>query len=54
MECMAPPKVMLCGIEEVQIFLLANPDKKHVLTKVQLISYALTKLFNTGLYDKAI
>ena len=37
-------KLVLIGIEEVQIFLLANPDLYRALTEPNLIIYALIKL----------
>ena len=46
---------MLRGIREVQIFLLANPDKYCALTEPNLISYALINLTKTGgVYAKGI
>ena len=48
-------EVMLRGIEEVKLFLLAKPDKDRALTKPNLISYALIKLTKTGgIYAKGI
>ena len=48
-------EVMLRGIEEVKLFLLAKPDKDRALTKPNLISYALIKLTKTGaMYAKGI
>ena len=48
-------EVMLRGIEEVQLLILANPDKDRALTKPNLISYALIKLTKTGgMYAKGI
>ena len=54
MDRAAPIKVMLRNIKEVQMFLLANPDEDCQQKKTQLITYALIKLTNTGLYNKAI
>ena len=46
---------MLRGIEEVQLFLLANPDEDRALTEPNLISKALIKLTKTGgMYSKDI
>ena len=45
----------LRGIYAVHMFLLTNPKEGQDLTEVQLISYGLIKLPNTGgLYYKAI
>ena len=55
MERNATVEVMLRGIEEFQMLLLANPKEGQYLTEVQLISYELIKLLKTGeLYSKAI
>ena len=43
-------ELMLRGIGEVQIFLLANPDKCCALSEPNLISYALIKLTKTASY----
>ena len=46
---------MLRLIEEVQIFLLSNPDKDRALTEPNVISYTLIKLTkNRGMYTKGI
>ena len=48
-------EVILRGIEEVQLFLLANLDKDQTLTEPNLISYALINLTKTGgMYAKGI
>ena len=49
-----PVEVMLCGMEEIQMFLLENPDEECKLTEVLMISHALNKMVKTGLYGKAI
>ena len=55
MNQMQPVGVILRGIEEVQIFLLANPDKDRALTDPKLIRYALIKPTKTGgVYVKGI
>ena len=55
MNIIKPAEVMLRGIEGVQLFLLANPDKDRALTETNLISYALIKLTKTGvMYAKGI
>ena len=41
---------MIREMEELQIFLLANPDEDHELTEPNLISYALIKLTKTGAF----
>ena len=46
--------VMLCNIKEVQMFLLVNPDEDCQQKETQLITYALIRVTNTGLYNKAI
>ena len=48
MKRMQPVGVMLIGIGEVKLFLLANPDEESTLTEPNLISYALTILTKTG------
>ena len=45
---------MLCGMEEIKIFLLANPDEERKLTEVFMSSCALIKMVNTGIYGKDI
>ena len=51
----SPVEVMLRGIEEVQMFLLAEPEENQEMTEVQLIKQGLIKLSKTGgLYTKAI
>jgi hypothetical protein len=53
MDRMQPIEVMLRGIEEVQMFLLASPDEGHQLSEVNLIDHALIKLSETGgMYTK--
>ena len=54
MDCTLPIEVMLCGMEEIKIFLLANPDEERKLTEVFMSSCALIKMVNTGIYGKAI
>ena len=55
MNIMQPVEVMLRGIEEVQLFLLYNPDEDRTLFEPNLISYALIKLTKTGgMYVKGI
>ena len=50
-----PIEVMLRGIEEVQIFLLANPEEDRQLSDLNLIRYALIKLSKCGgMYAKAL
>jgi hypothetical protein len=50
-----PVEMMLRGIEEVQMFLLADAEENQEMTEVQLIKYGLIKLSKTGgLYAKAI
>ena len=50
-----PIKVMLRGIEEVQIFLLANPEEDLQLSEPNLIEYTLTKLSKCGgMYAKSL
>jgi len=49
-----PIEVMIKDLEDVQRFLLANPEEKMELTEVQLITRALIKLSKTGgLYGRA-
>ena len=48
MKQMQPVKLILTGIDEVQLFLLDKPDKDRALTEPNLISYALIKLKKTG------
>ena len=46
---------MLQGIEEVQIFLLANPEEDRQLSEPNLIGYALIKLSKCGgMYAKSL
>ena len=48
-----PIEVMLRGIEEVQIFLLANLEEDRQLLEPNLIGYALIKLYiYGGMYAK--
>jgi hypothetical protein len=55
MDRMQPIEVMLRGIEEVQMFLLASPDEGRQLSEVNLIDHALIKLSETGgMYTKAL
>ena len=50
-----PIEVMLRGIEEVRIFLLANPEEDRQLSEPILIGYALIKLSKCGgMYAKAL
>ena len=49
-----PIEVMLREIKAVQIFLLSNPEDSRQMSEVTMISYALIKIFNTGLYGKPI
>ena len=50
-----PTEVMLQGIEEVQIFLLANPEEYRQLSEANLIGYALIKLSKWGgMHAKAL
>ena len=52
---MQPVEMMLRGIEEVHLFLLANPDKECTSANPKLIIYALIKLTKTGvMYAKVI
>ena len=55
MDRMQPIEVMLRGIEEVQMFLLASPEEGRQLSEVNLIDHALIKLSETGgMYTKAL
>jgi hypothetical protein len=54
MDRTAPIEVMLREVEEIQMFLLANPDEDRQQKETQLITYTLIKIANTGLYSKAI
>jgi len=49
-----PIEVMLREVEAVQIFLLSNPEEERQMSDVTMISYALIKMYNTGLYGKPI
>ena len=49
-----PVEVMIRDMEEVQLFLAANPDGQQELTEPNLIQYASIKLAKTGLYAKAL
>ena len=50
-----PIEVMLRVIEEVQIFLLSNPEEDRQLSETNLIGYALIKLSKCGgMYAKAL
>ena len=50
-----PIEVMLQGIEEVQIFLLANPEEDRQFSEPNLIGYVLIKLSKCGgMYAKAL
>ena len=50
-----PIELMLRVIEEVQIFLLANPEEDRQLSEPNLIGYALIKLYKCGgMYAKAL
>ena len=44
MNRLQPVEIMLRGIKEVQLFLLANPYKDYALIEPNLISYDLVKL----------
>ena len=48
MDCSQPIEVMIHNIEQVQRFLLQNPEEGHQLTHVNLIGYAIIKLSETG------
>ena len=55
MNCSHPIEVMLWGIEEVQIFLLAKPEEDRQLSEPNLIGYALIKISKCGgMYAKAL
>jgi len=54
MDWLQPAEVMLRGVEEVQLFLLSNPDEHRQLPDALMISYTLIKIANTGLYAKAL
>ena len=55
MDCAQPIKVILRNIEQVQRFLLQNPEEGRQLTQVNLIGYAVIKLSKTGgMYQKAL
>ena len=50
-----PIEVMLRGIEEVQIFLPANPEEDRQLSEPNIIGYALIKLSKCGgMYAKSL
>ena len=49
-----PFEVMLLDMEEIQISLLENPEEGCELTYILIISYALIKMVNPGLYGKSI
>ena len=49
-----PVEFMLRGMEEIQMFLLENPEEEHKLTEVLMISYTLNNMFNDCLYGKDI
>lgn len=50
-----PPKVMIQGIEEIQLFLAQDPEGNKELSDVTLIhQFALIKLGKTGIYAKFI
>ena len=50
-----PIEVMLQGLEEVQIFLLAYPEENRQLSEPNLIGYAFIKLSKCGgMYAKAL
>ena len=54
-EPQSPIEEMLRGIEEVQIFLLTNPEEYRQLSEPNLIGYALIKLYKCGgMYAKAL
>ena len=55
MNIMQPVEVMIRGIKEVKLFLLAITDKYRDLNEPNLISYALIKITKTGgIYSKGI
>ena len=55
MDWAQPIEVMLQNIEQVQRFLLQNPEEDRQLTQVNLIGYAVIKLSKTGgMYQKAL
>ena len=50
-----PIEVILRGIEEVQIFLFANPEEYRKLSDPNLIGYALIRLSKYGgMYAKSL
>ena len=50
-----PIEVMLRGMVEIQIFLLAKPEEDRQLSEPNLIGYALIKLSKCGgMYAKAL
>ena len=49
-----PVEVMLCGIEEIKMFLLVSTDKERELTEVIMISYRLINMVNPGIYGNTI
>jgi len=50
-----PVEVMLKGMEEIQMFLMAHPDGDRELSDVNLISYGSIKFAKcSGLYTKAM
>ena len=44
----APIEIMLRGIEDVQMFLLAHPEGEKEMLETQLIDYAMIKLSKMG------
>ena len=54
MGCLAPVEVMLRGIKEVQMFFMSDTTEDCTLKESQLITYAIIKLTDTGLYTEAV
>lgn len=54
MDTMAPVKVMLKIIEEVQMIYLYDDKKDMAMKATQMITKTLIKMKNTDLYAKAI
>ena len=54
MDHTAPIEVMLCELEEVQMFLLTDRNEDRGLKQTQLIQFALIKLGATGMYGKTL
>ncbi len=49
-----PIEVMICAIEEVQLFLLSHPKSDQELPDLALIKFSLIELMKTGVYSKLI